>query len=80
MIKCIQVSKLFPSDEELEQCYKENGSHNQILLATYKNWLQEIGKSPVGQYETEIANELIPISRWNKESVRNGNGEAIEGV
>lgn len=80
MIKYFQVSKFFPSDEELEQCYKENGSHNQILLATYKNWLQEISKSPVGQYETEIANELIPVSRWNKESVRNGNGEAIEGV
>ncbi len=42
--------------------------------------LEGITESHEAHYQAEIANELIPISRWYRESVRNGNGEAIEGV
>ena len=31
-------------------------------------------------YNSNTVNELIPITRWYKESVRHGNGIAIEGV
>lgn len=80
MMKCFQDSEIFPSVKELEKCLQENGSHNSILLTKYDKWLEEIIKGPGAKYQVEIANELIPISRWYRECVRNGNGEAIEGV
>jgi hypothetical protein len=33
------------------------------LLATHKNWFEEISNNLVGQYQTNIADELIPNSR-----------------
>ena len=39
-----------------------------------------INENPQAKYQAEFANDLIPISRWYKESIRNGNGIAIEGV
>ena len=48
------------------------------MLTKYDKWLEEIIKGPGAQYQVEIANELIPISRWYRECIRNG--EAIEGV
>ena len=80
MMKCFQDSEIFPSVKELEECLQQNGSHNSILLTKYDKWLEEIIKGPKAKYQVEIANELIPISRWYRASVRNGNGEAIEGV
>ena len=32
------------------------------------------------RYQSEIINLLMPLTRWYKESVQNGNGLALEGV
>jgi hypothetical protein len=80
MMKSFQASKCFPSNKELEECLRDNGSHNSILLEKYDKWLEGITESHEAHYQAEIANELIPISRWYRESVRNGDREAIEGV
>lgn len=58
----------------------QSESHNSILLEKWSEWLKAIKDNPQAKYQAQFANELIPISRWYKESVRNGNGEAIEGV
>ncbi|KAJ7387577.1 hypothetical protein OS493_000911 [Desmophyllum pertusum] len=81
MLKVFQESEFFPSEAELKQCYKENGCHNQILITKYYEWLQDIVTSNEQvNYQVNIADDLIPISRWYKESIKNGNGEATEGV
>ena len=80
MMKCFQDSKIFPSVKELVECLQENGSHNSILLTKYDKWLEEIIKGPGAKYQVQIANKLIPISRWYREHVRNGNREAIKHV
>lgn len=75
-----KASKYFPSNKQLRHCLLLTGSHNEILLEKWEEWLHSIKENPQANYQAEFANELIPISRWYRESVRNGNGEAIEGV
>ena len=43
-------------------------------------WMSHCSKSEQFVYHSQVINELVPITRWYKESIRNGNGIAIEGV
>jgi len=43
-------------------------------------WMSHCSKSERFVYHSQVINELVPITRWYKESIRNGNGIAIEGV
>ena len=57
------------------------GSHNKILLDRIQKWIIENQKSDqVFRYHSEAVNTLMPLTRWYKESVRYGNGVALEGV
>ena len=80
MMKSFQGSELFPSNKELEDCLRTDQSHNEILLKKFSEWLATMGKDNQFAYQSQIVNELMPITRWYKESIRNGNGMAIEGV
>ena len=81
MIKSFQKSTFFPTTSELEKCLLETKSHNKILLERFQAWLCENEKNDEQfRYQSEIINHLMPLTRWYKESVRNGNGLALEGV
>lgn len=34
-------SDMFPSKEVLEQCEKEHGNHHDLLLSSFKKWIQK---------------------------------------
>lgn len=80
MLKAFQESNDFPKQNELEECYRTTGSHNDILLKTFSVWKEKMSKDAQFEYQSKIVNELMPLSRWYKESIRHGNGIAIEGV
>ncbi len=81
MIKSFEKSTFFPTTSEMEKCLRETESHNKILLERFKAWLSESEKNDQQfRYHSETVNDLIPLTRWYKESVRNGNGLALEGV
>lgn len=81
MVKMFESSVYFPTEEQLEKCLSETKSHNHILLEKFEEWLADLEKSDeVARYHLQFTDELMPITRWYKESIRNGNGMAIEGV
>ena len=81
MVKSFQKSDHFPSIEELDKCLSETGTHNRILLERFNEWQHDNEKSDeVFKYHSQILNFLMPLTRWYKESVRYGNGVALEGV
>ena len=81
MLKCFEKSPYFPTSAELDACLSENGNHNNILLEKLKTWLKEKeSEDDVFKYHSQNINDLMPITRWHKESIRYGNGIAIEGV
>ena len=74
MIKCFQESVHFPTKQELDECLHKNKSHNEVLLRKLNNWIQEqSGKNKQFEYRSQIVNDLMPIAKWYKESVCNGN-------
>jgi hypothetical protein len=81
MIKEFQTSEFFPSKEELTECSKRTRCHNEVLLNKFKEW-KELLKSKDQQfaYQIQVTDELMPITRWYKESIRNGNGISMEAV
>lgn len=81
MIKEFQNSEFFLMQEELGKCLLKNKSHNKILLEKFKAWMDfNRSKDEVFSYHMDVVENLVPITWWYKESVRNGNGMAIEGV
>ena len=81
MIKKFQESKYFPSNAELSAYFEENASHNKALLDGFAKFESEESKKDEHfAYQSNIVNNLMPITRWHKESVRYGNGVALEGV
>ena len=80
MLKSFQGSPFFPSQFELDRCYEENKSHNAILLSKFNEWLQSVQSDRVAAYHTNLAHNLLPVRRWYKESIRHGNGKAVEAV
>ena len=59
----------------------KNKSHNKILLEKLRAWVDfNQSKDKVFSYHMDVVENLLPITHWYKESVRNGNGMAIEGV
>jgi len=81
MIKEFHESSFFPTQSELNTCIENTGSHNKILLKKFKSWISDGKKDNVlFSYHSQTINELMPITRWYKESIRHGNGMAIEGV
>ena len=78
MLKCFEKSPYFPTSAELDACLSENGNHNNILLEKLKTWLKEKeSEDDVFKYHSQNINDLMPITRWYKESIRYGNGIAI---
>ena len=80
MLRAFQESTLFPTEDELDQCYQSNKCHNDILCEKFEKWLAHIGKDHEANYQAKLANDILPLRRWYKESVRHGNGKAIEAV
>ncbi|CAB3997120.1 Hypothetical predicted protein [Paramuricea clavata] len=80
MIKIYQKSAFFPSSEQLSKCKKTTGNHNAILLQTFQEWTDHVNKDKQAAYHLEIVNDLVPITKWYKESIRQGNGFSVEGV
>lgn len=81
MIKEFQNSDFFPDEEKLAKCLLKHKSHNKILLKKFKAWADYNRlQDQVFAYHMDIVENLVPITRWYKESVRNGNGMAIEAV
>ena len=70
MIKTFQKSTYFPAANELKQCLKDTGSHNKILLDKFKAWVKQQEQDAIFQYHSQVVNNLMPITRWYKESVR----------
>ncbi len=81
MVKTFEESTFFPSADELGNCLKRDDSHNEILLKKFEVWLSyNCENDEQFKYHSQITNDLMPITRWYKESIRNGNGVALEGV
>ena len=80
MVKKFQDSAFFPTKEELDECLRKNCSHNNILLKKFEQWVAAEKVDAVLEYHSDFVQELMPLPKWYKESVRNGNGVAIEGV
>lgn len=81
MVKSFQKSTYFPTQSELDECLEHTGSHNKILVKKLQAWIEESKKNDeVFRYHSQVINDLMPLTRWYKESVRFGNGMAIEGV
>lgn len=83
MIKSFQEPVHFPTRQELCECLQKNKCHNEVLLRKLNEWIQEqsgIYKDKQFEYHSQVVNELMPITKWYKESVRFENGMAIEGV
>lgn len=80
MLKVFKESKDFPQPKELNECYKKTGSHNDVLLKAFYTWKEKMSKNAQFSHQYQIIGELMPITRWYKESIRFGNGIAIEGV
>ena len=80
LIKTFQQSTFFPTPAELDDCFESTQSHNEILMKKLDEWMSHCSKSEQFVYHSQVINELVPITRWYKESIRNGNGIAIEGV
>ena len=81
MVKSFQKSTDFPTLTDLHDCLERTGSHNEILLERLRKWIEDNEKNDEEfRYQSQIINDLMPLTRWYKESVRFGNGLAIEGV
>ena len=80
MLKAFQASSCFPTQAELDECYGVNKSHNAILLQKFHDWLQIIQTDKMAHYHMNLANQILPIRRWYKESIRHGNGKAVEAI
>lgn len=81
MIKKFQESDVFPTERELHNCKIMTGSHNSILLKRLQKWIRDNKSSDaVFSYHSTFVNDLMPITRWCKESTRYGNGLSMEGV
>ena len=81
LIKSFEQSKFFPTADELKNCLETTQSHNKILLEKLDEWTSHCSQSDTQfMYHLQIINELMPITKWYKESIRNGNGIAIEGI
>ena len=79
MVKKFQNSAFFPTKEELDECLRKNCSHN-ILFEKFEQWVAAEKADAVFEYHLDFVQELMPLPKWYKESVKNGNGVAIEGV
>ena len=80
MIKVFEKSAFFPSKAELDECLIKNGCHNEVLLSRFRMWRENSHGDALFKYQMDLVNDLIPISRFYKESIRYGNGHAIETV
>ena len=81
MVKTFEESTFFPSAADLDNCLKRTDSHNEILLSKFQEWLSySCQNDEQFQYHSQIINDLMPKTKWYKESIRNGNGIALEGV
>ena len=80
MVKTFEESTFFSSAEDLDNCLKRTDSHNEILLNKLQEWLSySCQNDEQFQYHFQIINDLMPITKWCKESIRNGK-IALEGV
>jgi hypothetical protein len=71
MIKTYEESTFFPTSEQLAEWKATTGNHNAILLETFKEWTEEVkDEDKQASYHLEIINDLVPITKWYKESVR----------
>ena len=80
MLKAFQASSCFPTKAQLDECLRVNKSHNAILLQKFHEWLQIIQADKMAHYHTHLANQILPIRRLYKESIRHGNGKAVEAI
>jgi hypothetical protein len=80
MLKMFESSVFFPTKEQLDHFLKDTKSHNSILLEKLEEWLLDLSNDQVPHYHLQFVNELMPITRWYRTSIRNGNGMAMEGV
>ena len=80
MIKSYQESSFFPTSEQLSECKATTGNHNDILLKKFEEWTEDLKNDKQASYHLEIINDLVPITKWYKESIRQGNGISLEGV
>ena len=81
MTKAFEDSEFFPTKSELEDCLQRTLSHKEILLKKFSAWNTKLFlEDEQFNFHSNIVNELIPITWWYKQSVRHGNGIAIEGI
>jgi ankyrin repeat protein len=71
MIKSFRKSPCFPDASEFDQCLKDTKSHNKILIDKFKVWVKEQEEQDaIFKYQSQVVNQLMPITRWYRESVR----------
>ena len=80
MIKSYQESSFFPTSEQLSECKATTGNHNDILLKKFEEWTEDLRNDKQASHHLEIINDLVPITKWYKESICQGNGISLEGV
>jgi hypothetical protein len=80
VVKMFESSVFFPTKEQLDNCLKVTKSHNSILPENLEEWLLDLSNDQVAHYHLQFVNELMPITRWYKTFIRNGNGMEMEGV
>ena len=80
MIKKFEESEYFLTENELDECMRMTGSHNNILLERLEKWIGDQSSDAVFSYHATFIKDLMPIMRWCKESTRYGNGLSMEDV
>ena len=75
---CVQFreSTLFPTNSELAQCMKSNGSHSDIMLKRFKQWLQKgCNEDVVFKHHSSTFCFYGPLMKLYDDCTRYGDGK-----
>lgn len=73
-------SDMFPSKEVLEQCEKEHGNHHDLLLSSFKKWIQKQNSMVAFQYHSQLFMMFGPLRELYLSSVKLGDGVKREAA
>lgn len=80
-VKEFKKSSLFPSESALKACLRQSGSHNHLLLDTFKKWLHGGAMEDESfRYHTELITLYAPLLDLYCFATRHGYGLSRETV
>lgn len=73
-------SEMFPSEEAFKQWEKENGNHHELLLSSFKTWIQQHSRRVPFYYHSQMFTLFGPFRELYLASVKLGHGMGREAV